>query len=315
MKFNVLPRWCRLHAALVAGIICASFAPIAAAADTITVNHAQGQITLTEVPERIVVFDPAILDILDTLDIAPTAVADGPLPDYLSAYSGTDYPKVGTLFEPDYEAVHALKPDLIIVASRSAAKYRDLARLAPTIDLTADPTDLPGSVMHNTRTLAEIFGKQEQAESLLQQLNSSMEALRDQSANVGSGLILLTVGGKISAYGPKSRFGILHDSFGIAPAAHNLADSNHGQAISFEFIHKTDPDWLFVIDRDAAIGREGTSARQLLDNELIHKTTAWKNNQIVYLDAMNWYLLGSAGLTSLQQNIDQLSDVLEGHQQ
>ena len=46
--------------------------------------------------------------------------------------------------------------------------------------------------------------------------------------------------------------------------------SNHGQAISFEFIAQTDPDWLFVIDRDAAIGREGTSAQRMLDLSLIH---------------------------------------------
>lgn len=299
---------------LVAGIICATPVSIAAASDTITISHVQGETTLSKNPERIVVFDPAVLDILHTLEVKPTAVVDAPLPEHLAGYKGEGYPKVGTLFEPNYEAVHALKPDLIIVASRSAPKYRDLSRLAPTIDLTVDPTDLPGSVKRNTLTLAEIFSKQEQAETLLQQLEASMQTLREKAGEAGNGLILMTVGGKMSAYGPGSRFGILHDSFGIVPATEDLTDSNHGQAISFEFVHKTNPDWLFVIDRDAAIGLEGTSARRLLDNELMHKTSAWQNEQIVYLDAMNWYLLGSAGLTSMQQNINQLLAVFEGRQ-
>ncbi len=314
MKFNVLQAWRRLGAAFIVGAACVTPVSLAAASEAITITHAQGQTTFTERPKKVVVFDPAVLDILDALKIEPAAVVDAPLPDHLANYASGAYPKVGTLFEPNYEAVHAIQPDLIIVAGRSAPKRDDLNRLAPTIDLTVDPTDLPGSVVRNTRTLAEIYGKQELAEAILSQLKDSMHTLQDKASHAGNGLIVLTVGGKMTAYGPGSRFGVLHDSFGIEPATGDLATSNHGQAISFEFVHKTDPDWLFVIDRDAAIGREGMSARRLLDNELMHKTTAWQKNQIVYLDAMNWYLLGSAGLTSLQDNIDELSRVLDGQQ-
>lgn len=312
MKLNVMQAGRRLGATFILGAAFALASP-ATVADPITITHAQGQTTLQDTPQRAVVFDAAVLDILHVLGVEPAAVADAPMPDHLARYAGDAYPKVGTMFEPNYEAVHAIEPDLIIVAGRSAPKYRDLARLAPTIDLTVDPTDLPGSVKRNTRALAEIYGKQDEAETLLGELEASMHALHDKASDAGTGLIVLTVGGKMSAYGPGSRFGVLHDSFGITPVSLELTDSNHGQAISFEFIHKTDPDWLFVIDRDAAIGREGQSARQLLDNELIHKTRAWQNGKIVYLDAMNWYLLGSAGITSLQQNIKQLSDALDGH--
>ena len=50
-----------------------------------------------------------------------------------------------------------------------------------------------------------------------------------------------------------------------------------------------------MIDRDAAIGREGSPARSMLDNALIRPTKAWKNGRVVYLNNYNWYLLGSAG--------------------
>ena len=86
-----------------------------------------------------------------------------------------------------------------------------------------------------------------------------------------------------------------------------LSVSNHGQAISYEFIAQTDPDWLFVIDRDAAIGREGSPARSMLDNALIRPTKAWKNGRVVYLNNYNWYLLGSAGLDAMQQSVDEVA--------
>ena len=115
-------------------------------------------------------------------------------------------------------------------------------------------------------------------------LRASIAALHGKAGAAGTGLIVLTTGGKMSAYGPGSRFGVIHDAFGVKPAAAGLSVSNHGQAISYEFIAQTDPDWLFVIDRDAAIGREGSPARSMLDNALIRPTKAWKNGRVVYLN-------------------------------
>src|SRR5690606_21182190 len=112
----------------------------------------------------------------------------------------------------------------------------------------------------------------------------------------GRVLVVLTTGGRMSAHGPGGRFGILFDEFGFTPAAEGLATGTHGQSISNEFILKTNPDWLFVLDRDAAIGREGASAQQLLDNDLVKQTTAGQSGQLVYLNGSNWYLIGG-GLT------------------
>ena len=170
--------------------------------------------------------------------------------------------------------------------------------------------DLVGSVTRNAETLAAIYGKQPQAKEKLDALRASISALHGKAATAGTALIVLTTGGKMSAYGPGSRFGVIHDAFGVKPAVEGLNVSNHGQAISFEFIAQTDPDWLFVIDRDAAIGREGVSAQRMLDNDLVRPTKAWKNKRVVYLNGFNWYLLGSAGLTSMQQNVDEIAAAL-----
>lgn len=288
------------------------------AQSTVQVKHASGTTAVPVNPKRVVVLDATTLDNLSALDVnaaggpvvgVPTmSTTAKPLPRQLARYNSAQ--KVGTLFEPDYEKIFGLKPDLIIVGGRSQAKYAELARIAPTIDMTVDRDNLLASARSNVTQLGALFGKGARATELTTKLDASIAALKGQAASAGAGLIVLTTGGKMSAYGPGSRFGILHDSFGIKPAVARLDTSNHGQAVSFEFIRKTNPEWLFVIDRDAAIGREGASAKQFLDNELVRQTKAWKNKHVVYLDGFNWYTLGGAGITAMLENVDQLSKAL-----
>jgi iron complex transport system substrate-binding protein len=78
--------------------------------------------------------------------------------------------------------------------------------------------------------------------------------------------------------------------------------------VSFEYLAEVNPEWLFVIDRDAGIGRAtdpGKAAAQVLDNELVHQTNAWKKKQIVYLDPQAAYIV-SSGYTALTTLLDQV---------
>ena len=306
---NSSARRSRSIAAIFAGALAFGSLMGAVRAQDIAVKHAQGETTIPLSPKKVLVFDPASLDMLDALGVDVAGVPTGRLPAYLSKYGSDRYEKIGTLFEPDYETVNAADPDLIIVGTRSRAKYRDLAKIAPTIDLSTAEENFVGSVAQNLKLLGRIFGKQAQADALVTKLESAIANLRKDASTVGNGLLVLTTGGKMSAYGPGARFGMLHSDFGIAPAVEDLAAANHGQAISAEFIAKTNPDWLFVIDRDAAIGQEGAAAKGLLDNELVAQTTAWKSGHVVYLDPVNWYLVGG-GITSLQASVDQIAKAI-----
>ncbi|MGE8671981.1 MAG: siderophore ABC transporter substrate-binding protein [Achromobacter kerstersii] len=284
---------------------------VCAAQTTVPVKHARGETAVPANPTKTVVMDLAVLDTMHALGVEATGVpAVAKWPPHLAQYADERYLKVGSMFEPNYEVIHAAQPQVIFVAGRSAPKYDELSKLAPTVDLTVDAKDLVGSVTRNTETLAALYGKEAEAKQKLAALQASIKTLHDKAGSAGTALIVLTTGGKMSAYGPGSRFGVIHDAFGVKPAAPGLNVSNHGQAISFEFIAQTDPDWLFVIDRDAAIGREGVSAQRMLDNDLVRPTKAWKNKRVVYLNGFNWYLLGSAGLTAMQQNVDDITAAL-----
>jgi iron complex transport system substrate-binding protein len=278
-------------------------------AQEITIQHTKGETTLPAKPAKVLVFDVASLDTLDALGVEVDGVPTLKYPAHLEKYASDDYPKIGSLFEPDFEAVNAAEPDLIIVGGRSTKQFEALSKLAPTIDLTIDQTKFVESARRNIDTLAKIFGKEAEAAEKLATLDASIKAAREAASGAGKGLVVLTTGGKMSAYGPGSRFGVLYSDYGVTPARTDLDNANHGQAASFELVLETNPDWLFVIDRDAAIGREGQAAAQYLDNELVAQTTAWKEKQVVYLNSMNWYIVGG-GLQAMQQNADQIAQEL-----
>lgn len=285
-----------------------AFAPRVAAAQaaTQTIRHGQGETAVPANPQRVVVFDIAALDMLDAFGVQQiVGVAGNAFPPHLTQYGEARYPKLGTLFEPNYEAVNAARPDLIIVGGRSAAKYNELSRIAPTIGLHAGNEHYLDRVIANAEMLAALFGRQDRAQEVVTKLRQSADGLKQVTPGRGRGLIVLTVGTRMSAYGAGSRFGMIHTDLGVPQAAADLSVSLHGQSVNSEFILQTNPDWLFVIDRDAAIGRGG-NARRSLDNPLVRQTNAWKNEQVVFLDPVNWYI-AIGGVQTTQLMVDEVA--------
>ncbi|MGY2076847.1 siderophore ABC transporter substrate-binding protein [Blastococcus sp. SYSU DS0828] len=277
----------------------------------VTVTHAQGETTVPVDPETVVVFDLGSLATLDSLGVEVDGVPEAAYPESLSQYGGDEYAKVGSLFEPDYEAVNALGPDLIIVGGRSAAVYPELEQIAPTIDLSVDNTNFLESFTERTTALAEVFGEEDAVAERLEALDARTAEVAEAAEGAGTGLIVLTTAGEVSAYGPGSRFGgLIHDVLGVAPADENVSDATHGDAISFEFIAETNPDILYVIDRDAAIGEAGEAAEQVLDNDLVRSTTAWQDDAVYYLDSTDWYLTPN-GLPSVEAMVEEIATSVE----
>jgi iron chelate ABC superfamily ATP binding cassette transporter, binding protein len=79
----------------------------------------------------------------------------------------------------------------------------------------------------------------------------------------------------------------------------------HGAPVSFEYIAQENPDWIYALDRLAAIGEDGASAKQTLDNELVHGTTAWKKGQVIYPQTKNVYI-DIGGPTALRATLEEL---------
>lgn len=286
-------------------VVAAGFAA-SVMAQTLSITHSSGTTEVPASPSKAVVIDWSSLDTLQQLGVRVQGTPSSTPPQLLEAYREGDYIRAGSLFEPDLEVLRNARPDLIVLGRRAQPQYAEVSKFGPTIDVTPDPSDLLGSLKRNTRLLADIYGKQTEAEALLTRLDSSIDELRTLAAEQGTGLLVLTTGGRMAAFGTGTRFGMIHDVFGMKQAVDNLQTGRHGHAVSFEFLLEADPDWLFVMDRDAAIGREGVAARQLMDNELVRATKAGSKGQIVYLDPVAWYLLDNSGLGVMQSSVDQL---------
>lgn len=281
--------------------------------EEMTVTHELGETTFNKNPEKVVVFDFGVLDSIDKLEIdAVAGVPQENVPAYLEGEYGNaeKYENVGTLKEADFEAINAMEPDLIIISGRQAEMYEEFSDIAPTIHMAVDTENYMESFEENMTTLGEIFGKEDQVVEELAAIDAQIEEVKATvSESDEKALITLANEGKVSAYGAASRFGIIHDVFGVQQADEGIESSTHGQSISFEYILETNPDMMFVVDRNAAVGNEA-SAADSLENELVQKTTAYKNDKIIYLDPDFWYLSGG-GLQSVAQMVTDVQTAFE----
>ncbi|TLM73842.1 siderophore ABC transporter substrate-binding protein [Pseudarthrobacter sp. NamB4] len=294
-------------AALLTVTACGGGATATTAADearTIAVEHAQGTTGNIPVnPEKVYTFDLGVLDTLDALGVEPAGVPEAAYPEALSKYGNDKYAKIGSLKEPDFEAVSAGDPDLIIISGRTAGAYEELSKIAPTIDLSIDAASPMESFKSQTEKLGTIFDKSAEVEEKLAAVDATVNETKAKAAGAGKGLIVLTSGGELTAYGAGSRFGIIHDVLGVPTAADVEVEGSHGEAISFEYIKQANPDILYVINRDTAVGTEGSAANPILDNELVQSTSAAKNNKVINLDPAGWYIVGY-GLNNVQAMLD-----------
>lgn len=280
-------------------------------AETVTIETATGPSEVTSQPEIVAVFDMAALDSIDALGVTVDGVPRPYYLPYLDAEAG-EAQAVGTLFEPDFEALAVLAPDLIVAGGRSSTQVTALSRIAPTIDMTIGEGDLVEEARARIAAYGLIFGRAAEAEALSGSLSAKIDEARRSVAGQGNALILLTNGGKISAYGASSRFGWLHRALDLPEAYPGLDARNHGEAVSFEFVAEANPDWIFVIDRGAAIGASGEAAAATLDNPLVAGTKAGEQEQIVYLDAGPIYIAGG-GVQSMMGTLDEVIAAFAGN--
>lgn len=289
-------------------VLAVTALPVSAIAETVEIGTATGPQAAPLNPAKVVALDLSAIDTLDALGVEIDGIPNITPPAYLAdAFDGVA--TVGTLFEPDFEALAVMAPDVVFAGGRSQTVIPALAEVAPTLDMTIDATKLIDDAKSRITAYGAIFGLSPEAQALTEELEAALADAKAMAEGKGDALILMTNGGKVSAYGDKSRFGWLHTAVGIPEAYPDVADGRHGEAVSFEFIADVDPDWIFVVDRSAAIGQEAEAAAVTLDNPLVAGTKAGQNEQIVYLDSAPLYLAGG-GVQSLNHTLSEIMTAL-----
>ena len=265
-------------------------------------------------PQRIATLDMACLDILDALGVGDRVVGTASTSlEYLQGYISDDIANLGTIKEADLEAVMACEPDVIFIGGRLASSYDALSEIAPVVYLSTDTEiGVVESVRQNAVTIASMFGLEEEVDALMADFDSRIAAL-SEFADGKTAIVGMCTSGSFNVLGNDGRCSIIGREIGFENIGvdADLETSTHGNEASFEFIVDKAPDYIFVMDRDAAIATEGAKlAQEIMENELVMGTDAYKNGHIVYLAHPAVWYTAEGGITALDVMLSDLESEL-----
>ena len=259
-----------------------------------------GEVEVKKNPKKVVALDNRTFETLEEWGITPVAVPKGIMPSTSSFVKNDEIQDIGNHKEPNLEVIAAADPDLIIVGQRFGKYTEELKKLCPNadvIDLNWDVSEEaknPGENLVNgfkdsLEDLGKIFDKEEDAKALIEKLDNSIKEAKE-AYKEGSVMSVVVSGGEIgySAPGFGRVWGPLYDILGLKPAIEvkNSSADHKGDDISVEAIAESNPSYLLVLDRDAAITKEGeesTPAKDVIEgSEALKSTDAIKNSKIYY---------------------------------
>lgn len=298
-------------------------APTTEAAPTsVEIEDNHGVQTIALPPASVVATDNRLFQTLSDWGIALAAAPVNLIASDNPYKTDSSIVNLGSHTEPDLEAVVAAEPDLILNGQRFAQYYEDLRTLAPDAAIVElDPRDgepFDAELKRQVEVLGQIFGHEEDAQQLIDDFDAAVarvKAAYDPSQTV---MAVITSGGEINyaAPGTGRTLGPVFEILGLTPALQADGSSDHqGDDISVEAIAASNPDWILVMDRDAAISAssdgEYTPANELLaGSAALQNVTAVTAGHIVY---MPQYTYVNEGIQTYTAFFDSLADLLEGN--
>ena len=160
---------------------CAAWAQTA-----IPLETARGVAEVPPQPAKIAVFDWAALDSLEQLGVPVGATTAKMEIDYLAPVFARAQ-TVGTVFEPDYEALARYQPDLVITGGPGAEAFPRLAAHWPTIDMTIDNAAIRESGKARITAFGKLFDKESEAARLIDDIDQSSAADLGHGRRPGAG--------------------------------------------------------------------------------------------------------------------------------
>lgn len=266
-------------------------------------------------PERIAILDMACLDIIDSLGVGDRVVGSaGTSLDYLQDYvTDQNIEDLGTIKEADMEAVMACEPDVIFIGGRLSSSYDTLSEIAPVVYLSTDTEiGVVESVRKNASTIAAMFGLEDQVDELMADFDERIETLA-AFAEGKTAIVGMCTSGSFNVLGNDGRCSMIGREIGFENVGvdANVDTSTHGNEASFEYVVEKNPDYIFVMDRDAAIGTDGAQlAQDIMENELVQGTDAYKNGQLVYLEHPAVWYTAEGGVQALDLMLQDLENTL-----
>ena len=297
------------------------------ASETVTIQTYNADRELIDVevpydPQRIAVLDMPALDILDTLGLGDRIVGSANVSiGYLNHYDpdGSDgrIVNLGTVKTADLEKVALCEPDVIFIGRRLASVYNELSEIAPVVCLEIDyARGVVESTRENTQTIASIVGLVDTVDDLFTDFQTRIDALREVME--GKEVLLgMYNGNALGLMDSEAQFNIIANELGALNLGETIGaedKSSHGEEASWETIIRLDPEYLFILDRNTAVGaaEEGLSGvREVIENDLIRELDVYKDGKIVYIiDHANIWYTATGGIQALDVMLADLENAL-----
>ena len=262
-------------------------------ASSVTIDANDGAVEINLPVTRAASLDNRTFEVLQQWDVELVAAPKKLIPSTITAFNGEGVADVGMHREPNLEALVAAEPDLIISGQRFTKFDSQIKELAPDVPLiNLEPREgqpFDQELIREVTDLGEIFGKQDEAKKLVDDFNASIERAKNAYDGTSTVMAVDVSGGNIGYVAPgKGRtWGPVFDLLDLKPAleVEGATDSHTGDDISVEAIAQSNPAWMLVLDRDAAITQDGsnTPAETVISgNAVLQNVTAISTGQVVY---------------------------------
>lgn len=289
-------------------------------ASTVTVEDNHGTQEVPLAAASVVATDNRTFQTLADWGVELSAAARALMPSTNPYKTDESIIDLGNHNEPDLESLVAAEPDLIINGQRFAQYYGDISALAPDAAIIElDPREgepFDAELKRQVTVLGEIFDKKEEAQKLVDDFDAAVERAEAAYDDAETVMAVTTSGGEIGYIAPTvgRTLGPIFDLLGLTPAlqVEDATDDHQGDDISVEAIAKSNPAWILVMDRDAAVAADDANYVQaseiLVGSEALASVDAIKNEQLVYMPADTYT---NEGIQTYTKFLNDFADALE----
>ena len=242
---------------------------------TVTDMHGR-EVTLIEPATRIVVMQPSDCEILCAIGCEDTIVGRGQYVDYPA--SVLEIPVVQSGAETNIEEILALNPQVVLMndMSQSEEQVRQLEENGVKV-VVSSATDLEG-VYYAIRMIGKLMGKDENAEAVITDMQSTFEEISANSRNEGKS-VYFEVSPLQWGLWTAGKGTFMDELAGICGLTNAFADLNDWASISEEQVLERDPDYIVTITM--YYGEGPTPVEEIVSREGWGDLKAVKNGAIL----------------------------------
>ena len=312
----------------------AESAPSSTSAGGVVIEHGHGETVIPEKPQRVVALGWMTPDIVAALGTNPVGIeevwgaGDSGYQPWFEDFVTKEYGETPEIIPftddgPNYEAIKALKPDLILslYSGVSDVEYERLSEIAPTVPYIEGPWN-PGTWEGMTRTVGKALSEDAKAEELIAETEKQITTLAGKHPEFKDkrfvwGLTLNEGGtdlGVYLKYDPRVR---ITEALGFTSTS--AMDSFLASAEGDNWYTGVSLETLYDVDADlfAAWGGSAAEGEYTVKNKVVSRWNPIANDSyVIYANAAEASAISAPTVLSLKyilpQYVDDLAAALRG---